>query len=75
MVSNYTLVPAVYTPPETLVQGFSLEIDGEEIFRCENNHQRFVVIPVEKECRSIKLVINKLTPGRDTARVFRFDFC
>ena len=75
MVSNYTLVPAVYTPPETLVQGFSVEIDGKEIFRCENNHQRFVVIPVDKECHLIKLVINKLTPGRDTARVFRFDFC
>ena len=75
MVSNYTLIPSRYTPPETLVQKFHIEMDGVELFREENNHQRFVVIPVNKKCRSLRLVIDKTSSGRETAQVFRFDFC
>jgi DMSO/TMAO reductase YedYZ molybdopterin-dependent catalytic subunit len=29
MVSNYTLIPAAYKVPETLVQKFRVEVDGE----------------------------------------------
>ena len=75
MVSNYTLIPAVYAPPAALVKGFHLEIDGEVIFENQNNYQRFAVIPVEKECSEIKLVIDALDNTRETAKVFRFDFC
>jgi hypothetical protein len=74
MVSNYTLIPAVYAPPATLVKGFHLEIDGEVFFENQNNYQRFAVIPVEKECSEIKLVIDTLDNTRETAKVFRFDF-
>ena len=74
MVSNYTLIPVVYTPPETLVKKFHLEIDGERFFTEENNYQRFAVIPVEKECAVIKLVIDELQGDRESAKVFRFDF-
>ena len=74
MVSNYTLVPAVYTPPETLVKKFHLEIDGKTVFTEENNYQRFVVVPVEKKCAVIKLVIDELHSGVTSTRVFRFDF-
>ena len=74
MVSNYFLVPTLYTPPETLVKGFHLEIDGETVFTAENNYQRFVVIPVEKKCAAIKLVIDELHSSCESARVFRFDF-
>lgn len=75
MVSNYTLVPSVYTPPETLVQKFHIEIDGEVFYREENNHQRFAVIPVGRECQTIRLVIDKLAEEKTSAKVFRFDLC
>ena len=75
MVSNYTLIPAVYTPPATLVKGFHLELDGEVFFENQNNYQRFTVIPVERVCSEIKLVIDALDNTRETAKVFRFDFC
>ena len=74
MVSNYTLVPALYTPPETLVQGFHVEIDGEVIHTEKENHSRFVVLPCNRKCSSVKLVIDALAPGREAAQLFRFDF-
>ena len=73
MVSNYTLIPAAYKVPETLVQKFRVEVDGEVIFREENNHQRFAVIPCGKKCSSIRLVIEECR--QEPSGVFRFDFC
>ncbi len=75
MVSNYTLEPVTYTPPATLVQKFHIEIDGELFYSEENNYQRFAVIPVGKECRSVRLVIDKLSEEKTSAKVFRFDLC
>ena len=74
MVSNYTLVPALYTPPQTLVPGFHVEIDGEVIHTEKENHSRFVVLPCNRKCSSVKLVIDALAPGRESAQLFRFDF-
>ena len=74
MVSNYTLAGETYAPPATLVTAFHIEADGEEIFRTEENHQRFVVIPWGKKAKQIKLVIDALGENRDTAKIFRFDF-
>ena len=74
MVSNYTLAGETYAPPATLVTAFHIEADGEEIFRTEENHQRFVVIPWGKKAKQIKLVIDALGENTETAKIFRFDF-
>ena len=74
MVSNYTLAGETYAPPATLVTAFHIEADGEEIFRTEENHQRFVVIPWGKKAKQLKLVIDALGENKETAKIFRFDF-
>ena len=57
------------------MQKFHIEIDGELFYSEENNYQRFAVIPVGKECRSVRLVIDKLSEEKTSAKVFRFDLC
>ena len=73
MVSNYTLEGVNYAPPATLVTAFHLESDGKTFFREEANHQRFVVIPCREKAATVTLVIDALAPGRESAKVFRFD--
>ncbi len=67
MVCNYPLDMPRFEPPGTLVKGFSLEIEDEtgrvkEIFRTDNNYQRFFVLEQKIEAVKVRLVINN--PGK-----------
>ena len=73
MVSNYTLEGVNYAPPATLVTAFHLEADGKTFFREEANYQRFAVIPCREKAAAVTLVIDALAPGRESAKIFRFD--
>lgn len=74
MVSNYLLAGETYAPPATLVTAFHVEVDGEEIFRTDENYQRLIVIPCGKKAKNIKLTIDALAENTETAKIFRFDF-
>ena len=73
MVANYPLKGEVYTPPVELVKAYHLEADGKEVFRTENNYQRLVKITLPVPARKIKLVIDALRDGCESARVFNFE--
>ena len=74
MVSNYFLASETYIPPRTLVKGFHLLCNGEEIFRTDNNYQRLVKIPCDLKADELTLVIDELYPGVEETNVFAFDF-
>ena len=74
MVSNYFLESEVYIPPRTLVKGFHLLCNGEEIFRTGNNYQRLVKVPLHRTADELTLVIDELYPGVEETKVFAFDF-
>lgn len=71
MVSNYWKESETYTPPKTLVKSFHLEGDGKEIYRCAENHQRLVEIPVSCRVSSLRLCIDSLRD--EIGGVFAFD--
>lgn len=62
-----------YTFPATMVRSFEVLADGEALFRCEENCQRLVKIPVNKCVSSITLRPLS-TYGDKMARIFSFDF-
>lgn len=77
MVSNYPLNMAPYTPPETLVRGYHVEIEDEagnvrEICRSANNYQRLNKIPCAERAVKVRLVIDSLR-GEGTKKVFAFE--
>ena len=47
-----------FTLPPTLVRAFHIEVDGKEVFRTDDNHQRLVNIPFSGKARSVKLVLD-----------------
>ncbi len=77
MISNYSLNQAPFTPPETLVQEFHIEIQNEkgevkELFRDSNNYQRLVRINIPARASKVRLVIDKLR-GEGPKKVFAFE--
>ena len=62
-----------YTFPATMVRGFAVLADGEEIFRTEENIQRLVRIPINRKVS--KLTLRPLsTWGAEKAHIFSLDF-
>ena len=72
-VCNRPLDMKPYTFPSTMVRAFTLEADGEVIFKTEENHQRLVKIPVGKAVKSLTLR-PLATYGDESAHIFSFDF-
>ncbi|MBQ3075218.1 MAG: FAD-dependent oxidoreductase, partial [Clostridia bacterium] len=62
-----------YTFPATMVRDFELLADGEVIAHCENNCQRLIKIPINKEVNTLTLR-PLATYGAKQARIFSFDF-
>ena len=63
-------------PPPSLVRAFRVEVwtgtGWADRIRVAENHQRFVRLPLDHECRGIRLVIES-THGAPRARLFRFE--
>jgi FAD dependent oxidoreductase len=77
MVAKFPLDMPKYSPPETLIKGFHLEIEDQsgnktEVFREENNYQRLIKIPVDCKAQSVQLHIDALySPG--IKKLFAFE--
>lgn len=77
MLSNYPLDMPKYSPPETLIKSFSLELEDEsgkvtEIFITGNNYQRFFSLNANAKARAIRLNIIK-TRQQGASLIFAFD--
>ena len=77
MLSNYPLDMPKYSPPETLIKSFSLELEDEsgkvtEIFMTDNNYQRLFYLNANAKARAIRLKILG-TRQQETSRIFAFD--
>ena len=68
---NYPLHEPPRVTPATLIKGFHLEADGREVFRCTNNYQRLVRIPLALKATRLRLVID--TPRTPLSKVFAFE--
>lgn len=63
--ANYFLNAPEQTPPESIMRSFAIFADGKELFRTENNYQRFVKLeipftakevefrPLDAECKKL----------------------
>ncbi|MBQ8388779.1 MAG: FAD-dependent oxidoreductase [Clostridia bacterium] len=72
-VCNRPLNMESYTFPSTMVRGFELAVDGEVIFKTEDNCQRLVKIPVGRVASTV--ILRPLTTyGDSNAHIFSFDF-
>ena len=65
----YYLEREDFTLPPTLVRAFHIEVDGKEVFRTDDNHQRLVRIPFSGRARSVKLVLD----DAQERKVFAFE--
>ena len=72
-VCNRPLNMEGYTFPSTMVKSFELWADGELIFSTDDNCQRSVKIPIEKNVTRIELRTTE-TYGDEKAHIFSFDF-
>jgi len=77
MLSNYPLDMPKYSPPETLIKSFSLELEDQsgkvtEIFMTNNNYQRLFYLNANAKARAIRLKILK-TRQQEASRIFAFD--
>ena len=73
MRSNYRLADKPFAPPATLVKSYHITANGVEIFRKENNCQRFNSIAVDlKDVSDITLHIDS-TWGKEEVLLFSFD--
>lgn len=72
-VCNRPLNMESYTFPSTMVRGFELSVDGEVLYRAEDNCQRLIKIPVGRTVSTVTL--RPLTTyGDSDAHIFSFDF-
>ena len=71
--ANYWLDGKVFTPPATLVSGFEIIADGKTVCRIEDNHQRFVNVPLEISAQKIVLRILSFAGGSSRGSVFAFE--
>jgi len=59
------------SPPEKLVKGFHVDLfDGKnwkEFYRCKENHQRLVKMPVRQQVKGIRLTVDETWGNPDTA--------
>ena len=73
MRSNYRLADQPFAPPVTLVKSYHITANGVEIFRKDNNCQRFNSIAVDlKDVSDITLHIDS-TWGKEEVLLFSFD--
>jgi hypothetical protein len=76
-VAKYPLEMPVFSPPETLIKGFHIEVENcsSEIFevhRENNNYQRFVLLNFSITARRVRLCIDEVY-GTGNKRIFAFD--
>ncbi len=76
-VAKYPLEMPVFSPPETLIKGFHIEVEncsGEifEVHRENNNYQRFVLLNLSITARRVRLCIDEVY-GTGNKRIFAFD--
>lgn len=59
--------------PTVMTKSFKLSADGETLYFTENNHSRFVTIPIKQTVSNITLCPLE-TYGADKSHIFSFDF-
>ena len=52
--ANYFLNAPEQTPPESIMRSFAIFADGKELFRTNNNHQRFVKLAIPFVAREVE---------------------
>ena len=73
MRANYRIEDEPFAPPPTLVKSYSIICDGKEVYREDNNYQRFNRVPLSGvKGKTVSLQINS-TWGKDQVKVFAFD--
>ena len=71
--ANYFLNDGTFTPPETLVEDFDIEVDGKVISEVRGNFQRLVTLPVNVRGKQLKLIVKKIRSNREKCGIFAFD--
>ncbi len=73
MISNYPKNMPHFQPPETLIKGFKILVNGKEVFHTDNNYQRLRVIPLDlDQVETVQFVAEEFyTPGEK--KLFAFE--
>lgn len=76
-VAKYPLEMPAFSPPETLIKGFHIEVEkcsGEifEVHRENNNYQRFVLLNLSITAKRVRLFIDEVH-GTGNKKIFAFD--